>query len=547
MGSPAAAWNGQRTNRRRPPDASTTLAIGGSDLQLKPPLDCGSDTRRRISTAAGRFCGSAVLWHAVPLALIFLIIWAPDRFLTQDGPAHIYTAKMLGRLLSGTRDDCCLVVVPPPPDSMTAWTGALLLPLFGTAITEKLWATLYTALLVGGGISFARVIQPGAPGLGIYLFVLNRFFFAGFWSFSLALGLLFLSLSATIELLRRPSIWRAVWVCMLGLSLYFTHLFGFAALLMALAILAPAELGKGAAAPIAKSVLCALAILVALGSVLVALQMGSFYATSDQFGYRQLIRDLRRISLGDSSAWYRYGEQIVIPALQLAVMAAALWRTARGRLPLHYGVFLAALLLLFAVFPDQLGDAMIIKARLWLLASLFAALCLPSRWMSWTAAVCVLLLSWHLWQVLPRQSEWNRQAAQLLVAAGKLEPGQTQASLMGFYWGRSSKPAAVVPLLHVDLLLAAATDSVSLSSNQLNSPEFSVHYRGLHAAAAGRIADLTIREVSSPDLLRTTVTDAGVRYVVVGKAGSLPWAGLKLSWRAVHETPDFLILDTGSN
>lgn len=150
---------------------------------------------------------SIYLWHAVLLGTVSLIIWLPARFLTQDGPSHLYTAQIFSRLLAHPgASPCFQVKMPPPPNSITAWTGAILIPIFGTAIAEKVWATLYLLLLVGAGSHLASKVHPSNSALGVYLFLLNPFLFAGFWNFNLAVGILFLILAVTIRFLPHPSL-----------------------------------------------------------------------------------------------------------------------------------------------------------------------------------------------------------------------------------------------------------------------------------------------------------------------------------------------------
>ncbi|MBI4455970.1 MAG: hypothetical protein HY644_08745 [Acidobacteria bacterium] len=491
------------------------------------------------------------LWHLVLLGTVLLMIWLPVRFLTQDGPSHVYTAKIFRQLLAGMNlDDCCYVVIPPPPNSMTAWTGALLVPLVGTAVTEKLWATLYVFLMVGGGLYLGSTMDRGNSSLGIYLFLLNPFLFAGFWNFNLALGIFLFALGCAGRLVDSFSLSRGLFLGLLAVVLYFTHFFLFAAFGVALFLFMltgsrePAKRWRARRRLVFYLVLSVLAL---GGTGIVWKQVQSLGTSMDVTALRRLPGAFTEISLGDLNVWYRYGEQRVMPVVEIGVLATVIWRMATRRFSLQWVLVFFAFLFLFFLFPDQVGVAMAVKARFWLLLMLFGALCLPSRWTPWIGLLCSLLLSWHASQIVPRQFQWNRQTSRLLEVSHRLESKQTQASLMGIYWGRGEQPRQVFPLLHADLLLAAETAGVSVSSNQLWSGEFAVRYRGRYAVAADRIVDLLMRENSSPDVLVGAVTNSPIRYVVVWKTGKLPWMDLKRQWHLVQETPDFLVLDIASS
>ncbi|MBI2821941.1 MAG: hypothetical protein HYX74_06930 [Acidobacteria bacterium] len=519
---------------------------------------------RRLGAVGGAGAGprrAGYLWHVVPLAAVLLVIWTPPRLLTQDGPSHLYTSILLGRLLTGTETGGCFgIVKPPPPDSLTAWTGLFLVPLLGTAVTEKVWATLYLFMLAGGALCLGRRIEPHNSGVGVYLLVLNPYFFAGFWNFNLGIGLLLLAAASVLRLLERPSPRRVAATALLAVVLYFTHLFVFAALLLVWSMLLLAE-GRSAARkgamrpepawgserPPGRKYLryyLLSAGLVLAGTVAVGWQMRVLEVTSGAAGLAASPGEFQIMVLSDVNVWYRYGEQTLMPWVQLAVLSIACWRGTRRGLPFRYPLMCLLLLGLFVMVPDHLGAAMALKGRFWLLAVLLAALCLPARRVAVVGALSTALVLWHAAETLPRQLQWNRQVNALLRVAPKLERNQSQASLMGVYWGRSEQPRGVLPLLHTDLLLAAESGGWSLSSNQLQSRGFPLRYLDRCAAAADSMTDLLLREVASPELIAARLEAVPVRYVVIWKSGRLPWLDLKRRWRVVGETADFLVLET---
>jgi hypothetical protein len=385
-----------------------------------------------------------------------------------------------------------------------------------------------------------------SSSLGIYLFLLNPFLFAGFWNFNLAVGIFLLGLGTTIRALQRPSPVRSLFLLVLGGSLYFTHLFVFAAYLLVSLILLLAK-GKDRAGKWRRSATVLFYSLVfllsAVGAVIIWHNMRSFQASGDQIGLPRLLAQWARNSVAEMDVWYRYGEQWILTVLQAAVLVAVLWRISRGEIPRRYAAVLAAFLLFFFFAPDQLGVAMAIKARLWLLAVILAALWLPSRWNTWIGALCALLLCWHLWHILPLQLRWNRQLDPLLEASRKLERDQVQASLMGIYWGRASLKPGIYPFVHIDQLVAAESNGISLSSNQILSSAFPVRYLDSCKSSAWQMAHLFEREVSSPEVIINAVAASPVRYVVIEKAGTLPWPDLIRRWRVIVETADFALVD----
>ncbi|HEY2932402.1 MAG TPA: hypothetical protein VGK99_11715 [Acidobacteriota bacterium] len=486
-------------------------------------------------------------WHAALLSLALILIWAPPRFLTQDGPSHLYTCRVFSELLrSSNSAECVRIVTPPPPNSLCTWVGAALLPVAGAALTEKIWATLYVLLFAAGAAGLSNCF-PQNSGLGAYILILNPFLFAGFWNFNLALGMFLLALAVIAQIRSAPSWYApAVLVC-LGTVLYATHLFVFATFLLALylAILAgTAELRN-------RPVLLVLQILVLImapaGAVLFLWrQLAPLGTTVDQITRARLWLHFADFSPLSLNVWYRYGEQYVLLLIEVLLLVCFGYRAWRQR-RFDFLAMVAAFLLCFLVVPDQLGVTMAIKGRLWLVAVTVAALWLPSRWNHAVGALCVILLLWHAWNILPRQIAWNRALAQLEEIAPRLEKAQFQASLMGIYWGRSTILPAVVPLLHADLFLAERSNGLSLSSNQLQSRAFAVQYEGACRESADALNALSLQETRSVPEIVAVVHRAGIRYLVLWKTGTLPWRELMQNedWHVVHQTREFAVVDTG--
>jgi hypothetical protein len=483
------------------------------------------------------------------LGIVLYAIWIPHRFLTQDGPSHLYTAAVFRQLVAHPHSDACYQLVQPPPsNSLAAWTGAFLIPWVGWALTEKIWATVYVVLFVAGGAYLALLIDSGNSLLGVYALLLNPFLFAGFWNFNLAVGLLFLALALTVRCLRHPSWLHAVLGLILAACLYFTHLLVFAAFLSVFSFLLVAKANQVTESHLRKWrwFFCLMLLLVAALAAIGILWMNFhlLQATRDQIALSRILDQSARMSLSELNTWYRYGEQGVMPVVQIAILAIVLWRTVRGQLAVRYELVLISLLFFALLMPDQIGVAMAIKGRLWFLAVAFSALFLPCRWTPWIGSACLLLLGWHVSHIIPMQRQWNQQIDQLIDSSSTLERNKVQASLIGTYWGRSALRPRVFPLVHADLLVAVESEGRSMSSNQILSGVFPVRYLGKCGDSARKISDLLVLEISSPDAIIQTITDAAVQYVIIEKAGRLPWPEVTRKWRVIAETPEFMVVET---
>jgi hypothetical protein len=270
------------------------------------------------------------LWHVLLLGIVLYAIWIPHRFLTQDGPSHLYTAAVFRQLAAHPHSDACYQLVQPPPsNSLAAWTGAFLIPWVGWALTEKIWATVYVVLFVAGGAYLALLIDSGNSLLGVYALLLNPFLFAGFWNFNLAVGLLFLALALTVRCLRRLSWLHAVLGLILAACLYFTHLLVFAAFLSVFSFLLVAKANQVTESHLRKWrwFFCLMLLLVAALAAIGILWMNFhlLQATRDQIALSRILDQSARMSLSELNTWYRYGEQGVMPVVQIAILAIVLW------------------------------------------------------------------------------------------------------------------------------------------------------------------------------------------------------------------------------
>lgn len=139
---------------------------------------------------------SWIAWVFALLCLGALVpVWAFDHWLTQDGPGHVYAARVLNALLSG-------------PSAYDAWYepalglvpnlgGGALLALFSAVLAgptaERILASLVVLGFCGGALIWVRAHarSPWPPAaLLIPPLALNTTLYLGFYSYGLSLALL---------------------------------------------------------------------------------------------------------------------------------------------------------------------------------------------------------------------------------------------------------------------------------------------------------------------------------------------------------------------
>lgn len=161
------------------------------------------------------------------VVLHLLPIWATRWFVTLDGPAHLYNARIVRELLLGDSFFQRFFHLSTYPEPY--WTGhaamALLLGFLPAWLVEKLlWSTAVIAL----ACAFRQSVHTFAPtrpwaSLLVMPFLLHYALRLGFLNFSLSLPLLFLALSLAWRGMQRGRL-RTAPLALTLLLLYFTHL-----------------------------------------------------------------------------------------------------------------------------------------------------------------------------------------------------------------------------------------------------------------------------------------------------------------------------------
>ncbi|QQR87638.1 MAG: hypothetical protein IPJ76_05265 [Flavobacteriales bacterium] len=162
------------------------------------------------------------------LATSLFAVWRLPVFLTQDGPSHLYNARILLELWG---DDALGYgrFFTLNTDFSPNWTGNLLLAgllkLFPAVVAEKVLVSAYVLLLAFGFKQAVRALSAGTPWLSslVFVSVFNYHLLYGFFNFCLGLALLFWTIAALHRFVADPSRKRTLMCGALLLALMVTH------------------------------------------------------------------------------------------------------------------------------------------------------------------------------------------------------------------------------------------------------------------------------------------------------------------------------------
>jgi hypothetical protein len=180
------------------------------------------------------FFGFVLLLNLYPVLI--------NKFLpTIDGPAHIYNSNLLFQMLTSEKS-LLNSFYKINPELVPNWTGhfimALFRFLFSGQITEKIFQLIY---LVGLPLGFRGLLNKTKPNhllsYLIFPFTHNFPFYSGFYNFSIAIVLMFLSISFWIEHQNRFSFKSVVVLFFLMTLVYFSHLLIFGILCLIIGIM----------------------------------------------------------------------------------------------------------------------------------------------------------------------------------------------------------------------------------------------------------------------------------------------------------------------
>lgn len=364
-----------------------------------------------------------VLLNALP-ALLY------KYYPTMDGAAHLYNARLIQELLFGPDNHAGLFfsfTSFPVPNWLGHFILALALTVLPAFLAEKFIVLL---LLIGFPYAFRTLIRVVSPHNTLYSFLILPFcysylFTLGFYNFSLALLLMFITMAFWIRTAATSSTLRArLMLAVLLTLLYFAHIFIFEITLFMLGMHILFEAlpyrpwkreGLGRAyrdlRPVVLGLIGAAALPIAMTGIyswnmpkppfMVFLSkhelLGGLYQVRPLISYNGLIEPpyTQAIFLTFCAlllaALFRYARTLRTPTTD---REAPLTDRAQAYGTWYWAILCLILLGLYFVMPDQIGEPAYISIRLALLLFLFLIVALSRtripKWLAWPAVIFVL-------------------------------------------------------------------------------------------------------------------------------------------------------------
>lgn len=167
------------------------------------------------------------------VAMCLAQIWWPHYYVTGDGPCHTYNATVLHDLWNGHNtafyNRFYTVLYDPNPNWLSHILLNLPMYLFSGPVSEKLYLTLYAALLISGFYSLIKRVS-GTSSYWItvvFLFVFHHTLAKGFYNFSLSTALFFWMVHAWLQFAeKKNTVNTLVFFLFSGLT-FFTQLLPF--------------------------------------------------------------------------------------------------------------------------------------------------------------------------------------------------------------------------------------------------------------------------------------------------------------------------------
>lgn len=388
------------------------------------------------------------------LILEIAVVWSLPRFLTQDGPAHLYNAALLQNLFSPARSgiDSLYRLNPMPVPNWGSEAGlAILMRLFGPTNAEKLLVSAYLLFFCAGFVYLLRSLRDDADflaPLGI-VFANNFLLGMGFYNFCCSTAIFLFAFGYWLR--RREAFGRRQFAALAGFGVlaYFTHIFGFLMIeffigVMAVSyalpeLLSPGQRGSRPWSKVLQPIVLpqlALAPCLVAAAVFLRGSYGENFRTG--FPFRERLLVYRALFMFVDTM--RRADKAFIVVLALFLLGCFSWQVIRRlrtkTLVAADALLLASLLftVLYVVAPDSLFGGGFLSERL-----AFFAVCSAVLWMgsqSWgrisrrvvaTAAVVLAVFA------LCTRFQWRTQTSHLLdsyeQAAAFIPPGSTVLSL----------------------------------------------------------------------------------------------------------------------
>jgi hypothetical protein len=433
---------------------------------------------------------------AALLALQLAAIWVLPVFPSQDGPSHVYNAKLMLELRDPASFQVRQVFAFNPELHPNLSAHALLAGLqlvVGPLVAEKLLVTLVVALLPLAFASLRRAAHGayGVAALAGLLFASHKLVYLGFYAFALGVSLAFLALGFWWRRRERLDLRAAVGLYALLALAWAAHFAAFSAALLAIALCAGWSFLLAAPRgwrPAARALAAHALLLLPAGLVAVEYTLGGGGSGLVNFPDAEKLHDLLFEDLGLAS-FTRWHDRL--PPLVLATLAAAglAGVALRGRPRLReadalLGVALV-FLALFAFMPKFATGGGRINERMLLFAVLFAFAWLPPLPRRPGLALGAALLAFfgarlarvglESWRLQPELAAFQELAAHVpphSTLAWSEEGQVVRAFPQGLRY--------VGPLRHADSYLARAGDVALFANYEVTFPYFPIRAGEAH-------------------------------------------------------------------
>jgi hypothetical protein len=473
-------------------------------------------------------------WLAfVLLAFQAVLPWTAADFHTQDGPAHLYMARLMRELAFSPHKSPYAAVYAFQHRVVTNWTVGVLLnlgwPIFGGRHVEQFLASFCVIAAFFSFAYLARAIRPETqPWHPLLNFLVNTWYvWIGFYNFYLGMILCALTTGYFVRHAREMT-WKRAGVLAAGLVvLFFTHVqpLGLAVMAIGLAALwlCPRRIWMAA--------LACLPSLALLAVFVKQSQQGLQYDPEPRWAWENFPFHVFASSVG------RTGEEaLLMPAMLCLIAVAALamrkreWLSAQGALAAS-----AAVAFLFYLYlPDAGFGGAGAKMRFAWAVFLFGGLAAitvrrmqPVR--TATAIYITVFMVPNLLTAMHRNVGRVSKAVEVYSAAlQSIPPGATVARMR--YNAQDARrrfgfdAVALEPFFHMDALVAARRGLLDLTSYQPLNQIFPVAFRPeITQEMVGKLYDLESGEANGSKSLWWAIEHlpVPVNYVVVvGDLGS---------------------------
>jgi hypothetical protein len=428
---------------------------------------------------------------AALLALHVAAIWSVAYFPSQDGPSHLYNARLLLDLFDPANFQIRQIFELNPALHPNLLPHLILAPLqrvVSPPAAEKVVASLAVALLPLSLAYLVRGLRPGHAVFALlgFLFAFHKHLHMGLYAFSLGIPLSLFALGFWWRRRERPGAAGVALQSALLAVVYVTHFMAFAVTLLAIAaatawcaLLSARRDPRGALRAAALEAGILLPFLL-LGLDYQLRGMGSDYV---KWASDDKLRDVffQQAMLASYTRWHQGLAPWLGGVLGIAFLAT-LWQRARQRawlLPRDVLLLLAlAFVVLYFALPSFFGRAGRINERLYLYAVLFAAAWLgplPARLGRVLGAALIVLSLAHVGRLAVEYRRLQPELAELASGAHVVTPHSTVDFVSGE--GSSAFPDGVRfvrPFLHMDAYYALGRDVALFSNYEITFGHFPI-------------------------------------------------------------------------